>query len=66
MKQAEKLENPVIPVDDRSLLNFNEIAALAQEIGPRLSPAIWLMACCGPHIGESLGVFPEDVRGGTL
>ncbi|MYQ89054.1 hypothetical protein GTY51_36885 [Streptomyces sp. SID4936] len=47
VKQAEKLENPVIPVDDRSLPNFNEIAALAQEIGPRLSPAIWLMACCG-------------------
>ncbi|MEU9763818.1 tyrosine-type recombinase/integrase [Streptomyces sp. NPDC047987] len=66
VKQAEKLENPVIPVDDRSLPSFDEIAALAYEIDPRLSPAIWLMACCGLHIGESLGVFPEDVRGGTL
>ncbi|MCX5426883.1 site-specific integrase [Streptomyces sp. NBC_00257] len=66
VKQAEKLENPVIPVDDRSLPSFDEIAALAYEIGPRLSPAIWLMACCGLRIGESLGVFHEDVRGGTL
>ncbi|MEU6019183.1 tyrosine-type recombinase/integrase [Streptomyces sp. NPDC047515] len=65
VKQAEKLDNPVIPVDDRSLPSFDEIAALAQEIGPRLSPAIWLMTCCGLRIEESLGVFPEDIRGGT-
>ncbi|MFC9756743.1 tyrosine-type recombinase/integrase [Streptomyces sp. NPDC056921] len=64
--QAEKLENPVIPVDYGSLPGFDEIAALAYEIGPRLSQAIWLMACCGLRIGESLGVFPEDVRTGTL
>ncbi|MET8274520.1 MULTISPECIES: site-specific integrase [unclassified Streptomyces] len=64
--QAVKLDNPVIPVDDRSLPSFDELAALAQEIGPRLAPAIWLMTCCGLRIGESLGVFPEDVHGGTL
>ncbi|MGW4991667.1 tyrosine-type recombinase/integrase [Streptomyces mirabilis] len=63
---AEKLNNPVIPVDDRNLPSFEEIAALAHAIGPRLSPAIWLMTCCGLRIGESLGVFPEDIHGGTL
>lgn len=38
----------------------------ANEIGPRLEPAVWLMACCGLRIGESLGVFPEDIVSGTL
>ncbi|MCN9240731.1 site-specific integrase [Streptomyces sp. RY43-2] len=64
--QAEKLENPVIPVDDRNLPSFEEITAIAKAIGPRLSPAIWLMTCCGLRIGESLGVFPEDIHDGIL
>ncbi|MFD8210150.1 hypothetical protein ACFV2S_27570 [Streptomyces sp. NPDC059695] len=33
MTQAENLENPVIPVDDRKLPLFDEMAALAQQIG---------------------------------
>ncbi|WP_328945694.1 hypothetical protein OG259_33880 [Streptomyces sp. NBC_00250] len=39
MTQAEKLENPVVPVDDRKLPSFDEITAIAKEIGRRLSPA---------------------------
>ncbi|MFJ9420173.1 hypothetical protein ACIRPT_39360 [Streptomyces sp. NPDC101227] len=36
------------------------------RLGPRLEPAVWLMVCCGLRIGESLGVFPEDIVDGTL
>lgn len=63
---ADKLENPVIPVDDRALPSFEEIAALAHSIGPRLAPAIWLMASCGLRIGESLGVHSADFHDGSL
>ncbi|GAA2587113.1 site-specific integrase [Streptomyces tubercidicus] len=65
-KQAEKPANPIMQVDERALPSFDEISALAKEIGPRLEPAVWLMACCGLRIGESLGVFPEDIFDGTL
>ncbi|MEU7022781.1 hypothetical protein ABZ990_19285 [Streptomyces sp. NPDC046203] len=63
---AEKLDNPVIPVDERKLPSFDEITAIAESIGPRLSPAVWLMTCRGLRIGESLGVFPEDIHDGVL
>ncbi|WP_107450964.1 tyrosine-type recombinase/integrase [Streptomyces sp. RTd22] len=66
VKEAEKLENKVIPVDERNLPSLEEIQAIASSIGPRLEPAVWLMACCGLRIGESLGVFPEDFREGVL
>ncbi|MEU3988819.1 hypothetical protein AB0F24_10595 [Streptomyces platensis] len=39
---------------------------MAKEIGHRLEPSVWLMACCGLRIGESLGVFPEDILDGTV
>ncbi|POX37854.1 hypothetical protein C3486_26245 [Streptomyces sp. Ru73] len=66
VKEAKKLDNPILPVDERALPGPDEIAALAREIGPRLEPAVWLMACAGLRIGESLGVFPEDVSSGVL
>ncbi|MGK5501140.1 tyrosine-type recombinase/integrase [Streptomyces sp. URMC 125] len=66
VREAEKLDSPVLRVDERSLPSLEEIAALAKEIGPRLEPAVWLMACCGVRIGESLGVFPEDISDGVL
>ena len=66
VREAEKLDSPVLRVDERRLPTLEEIAALAKEIGPRLEPAVWLMACCGLRIGESLGVFPEDISEGTL
>ncbi|WP_156178519.1 tyrosine-type recombinase/integrase [Saccharothrix sp. ST-888] len=66
VQQAERPHSPVIRVDERSLPEYEEIAALARGIGPRLEPSIWLMACCGLRIGESLGIFPEDIHGGTL
>ncbi|MFE3071104.1 hypothetical protein [Streptomyces sp. NPDC059247] len=40
MTQAEKLENPVIPVDGRKLPGFDEIIAITKEIRPCLSPVI--------------------------
>ncbi|MFD4996848.1 tyrosine-type recombinase/integrase [Streptomyces buecherae] len=64
--EAEKLDNPIVPVDEKALPSFDEIAAIAREIGPRLEPSVWLMACCGLRIGESLGVFPEDFFDGNL
>ncbi|MFD5205733.1 tyrosine-type recombinase/integrase [Streptomyces anulatus] len=64
--RAKKLDNPVIPVDDRNLPSFEEISALAQAIGPRLAPAVWLMASCGLRIGEALGVHPQDFHDSTL
>ena len=66
VREAEKLDSPVLRVDERTLPSFEEIAALAKEIGPRLEPAVWLMACCGVRIGESLAVFPEDLSDGVL
>ncbi|WKX74538.1 tyrosine-type recombinase/integrase [Streptomyces sp. XD-27] len=66
VSEAEKLDNPVIPVDEKTLPSTDEISAIAREIGPRLEPAIWLMACCGLRIGESLVVFPEDFFDGNL
>ncbi|MFI9048871.1 tyrosine-type recombinase/integrase [Streptomyces sp. NPDC053427] len=66
VKRAERPANPIMQVDERSLPNFDEISALAKEIGPRLEPAVWVMACCGLRIGESLGVFREDIADGTL
>ena len=66
VKEAEKLENKVIPVDERNLPSLEEIQAIASSIGPRLAPYVWLMPCCGLRIGESLGVFPEDFRDGVL
>ncbi|MFF9787841.1 MULTISPECIES: tyrosine-type recombinase/integrase [Streptomyces] len=66
VKEAEKPDNPVVPVDERSLPSLEEIKAIAHAIGPRLEPAVWLMACGGLRIGESLGVFPEDFQDGML
>ncbi|KPC64490.1 hypothetical protein ADL29_11400 [Streptomyces chattanoogensis] len=56
----------LMQVDERALPSYGEISAVAKEIGPRLEPAVWLMACCGLRIGESLSVFPEDILDGTL
>ncbi|WP_181923777.1 tyrosine-type recombinase/integrase [Streptomyces inhibens] len=53
-------------IDERSLPSLEEIKAIAHAIGPRLEPAVWLMACGGLRIGESLGVFPEDFQDGLL
>ncbi|MFE0376793.1 hypothetical protein ACFW1M_14680 [Streptomyces inhibens] len=66
VKLAEKPDNPITQVDERALPSYEEISAVAKEIGPRLEPAVWLMACCGLRIGESLGVFPEDILDRTL
>lgn len=66
VRGTRRLESPVTPVDERSLPSVEEVAALAQEIGPRLEPAVWLMACAGLRIGESLGVFQDDFLDGVL
>ncbi|MFG2136600.1 site-specific integrase [Streptomyces sp. NPDC048650] len=66
VKLAEKPDNPIMQVDERALPSYEEVSAVAKEIGPRLEPAVWLMACCGLRIGESLGVFPEDILDGTM
>ncbi|WP_030252955.1 tyrosine-type recombinase/integrase [Streptomyces violens] len=66
VREAQAPQAPVVSVDERALPSFEEISALAEKIGPRLEPCVWLMACCGLRIGESLGVFPEDIRDGTL
>ncbi|WEB43734.1 hypothetical protein MOV08_33635 [Streptomyces yunnanensis] len=66
VQEAEKPANLVVPVDERGLPGLEEIQAIAHSIGPRLEPAIWLMACGGLRIGESLDVFPEDFQDGTL
>lgn len=66
VREAGKPVGAVPRVDERNLPTFEEISALAKEIGPRLEPAVWLMAGCGLRIGESLGVFPEDISGGIL
>lgn len=58
--EARTPDNPVIPIDERTLPDFEEIAAVARDIGPRLEPAIWVMACCGLRIGEALGVRASD------
>ncbi|WP_326622098.1 hypothetical protein OG863_33285 [Streptomyces decoyicus] len=46
VKQAEQPANPIMQVDERALPSFDEISALAKEFGPRLEPAVWLMADC--------------------
>ena len=51
VKEAEKLENKVIPVDERHLPSLEEIQAIASSMGPRLAPTVWLMTCCGLRIG---------------
>jgi hypothetical protein len=40
VREAEKLDSPVLRVDERGLPSLAEITALAQEIGPRLEPAV--------------------------
>ncbi|MFJ3642906.1 tyrosine-type recombinase/integrase [Streptomyces sp. NPDC090108] len=57
---------PSKSVDERALPSRAEITLLADAIGPRLSPAVWLMALSGLRIGEALGVFSEDIQDGIL
>lgn len=57
VKEAEKPDNPVVPVDERSLPSLEEIKAIAQAIGSRLEPAVWLMACAGCVSANHLGSF---------
>lgn len=66
VKLAERPANPITQVDERTLPSYEEISTLAKEIGHRLEPSVWLMACCGLRIGESLGVFSEDILDGTV
>ncbi|MYW70428.1 tyrosine-type recombinase/integrase [Streptomyces sp. SID8379] len=66
VKDAKKPLTSITPVDERQLPSTEEIAALAKSIGERLEPAVWLMACAGLRISESLGVFPEDIQDGVL
>ncbi|MFF0429844.1 hypothetical protein ACFYUJ_36385 [Streptomyces sp. NPDC004520] len=47
MTQAEKLDNPVIPVDGRKLPSFDETTATAKEIGSQRHPA-------NPAAGDSI------------
>lgn len=60
VQEAKAPEHHTAPVDERALPNVEEICALAAEIGPRLEPAVWLMASCGLRIGEALGVHEDD------
>ncbi len=60
VKEAQAPEHHIVPVDERALPSLDEISAIGAEIGPRLEPAVWMMASCGLRIGEALGLFEED------
>jgi integrase len=66
VKHAEKVTTPAKSVDERALPDLKEISLIAQEIGSRLEPAVWLMASCGLRIGEALGVHPDDLQGNSV
>ncbi|MEU5834033.1 site-specific integrase [Streptomyces diacarni] len=65
-KEALAPEHHIVPVDERALPSLEEVSAIAESIGPRLGPAIWMMASCGLRIGETLGLSSQDFDTGML
>ncbi|RCG18709.1 site-specific integrase [Streptomyces reniochalinae] len=59
-KEALAPEHHIVPVDERALPSLEEVSAIAESIGPRLGPAIGMMASCGLRIGETLGLSSQD------
>ncbi|RMI46671.1 tyrosine-type recombinase/integrase [Streptomyces triticirhizae] len=66
VRGAELPGRSVTAIDEHALPSMEEVQAIAESIGSRLEPAIWLMACCGLRIGEVLGLHETDFHGNTV